>query len=214
MSRKQPTVNWEGSAVIQGERYLPPVRATPQDAYPTGRTDSAKQSQSSKAGTACPGLHEGRLPGVRAMAGTGEEATMRNKANRERQKYALTSAGKKGYGNFSQDGPWRKQSQFAPDRPEQAPAAKPTSTGAAEDKRAKQSQFLPSDGKGQVLCGKMVIANRTCQGPGQNKANFWGRAHAMDLERVIASGARQSASVCRLHPRAGRLGFWIADRRR
>ena len=38
--------------------------------------------------------------------------------------------------------------------------------------RAKQSQFHRSDGKGQVLCGKRVMVNRTGQGRRQNKANF------------------------------------------
>jgi hypothetical protein len=84
-----------------------------------------------------------------------------------------------------------KQTQFAPHRPEKALAERAASAAAAGNKRAKQSQCAPERCEGQVLCVKRVITNWTCQGLGQNKANFWGQADAMDLE---------SAAVCRPHP--------------
>ena len=57
-----------------------------------------------------------------------------------------------------------KQSQLAPDRPEEAPAAGAASAAAAGDQRAKQSQSPPreSDGKhfvGKGLCGMVLQSN-------------------------------------------------------
>jgi hypothetical protein len=65
-----------------------------------------------------------------------------------------------------------KQSQFAPHRPGRTPAGKAATAAAAGGKRAKQSQFLPSDTKGKYPMGKGVMTNRTRKGPRRNKANF------------------------------------------
>ncbi len=88
-----------------------------------------------------------------------------------------------------------RQSQFP--RGQQRPAAGKAAS-AVETKRAKQSQFRPSDLKGQVLCGKRVMMNWACQGPRGNKANLQGQTGGLFLKSHGESGKSRSSEVCGL----------------
>jgi len=77
-----------------------------------------------------------------------------------------------------------------------------------QDFYAKQTQFGPRQGEGQVACDKGVMTNRTCKEHWKNKANSrpgreWARAGAVDCAKrtqMAVIGSRSEDRSCKTNP--------------
>ncbi len=73
-----------------------------------------------------------------------------------------------------------------------------TGRAVAWARYAKQTQFRQREGKGQVLCGKGVMVNRTVYRPRRNKANSlsrppaWGQLYEQSQSGGVANRAKQT----------------------
>jgi hypothetical protein len=78
-------------------------------------------------------------------------------------------AGRHGARGTGHEGQMCQTNPIWPGRPARGPGGRESPTG---HDGAKQSQFWPRQNEGQVVCGKGVMAHRTCNRLRQNKANF------------------------------------------
>ncbi len=129
------------------------------------------------------------IPGYAGWGGPEGRGAGTNVQNKAKPGQNGTSGGRRPRGASR-----AKQSQFAPDRPEEAPPERSARVSAGQGKCAKQTQSAPERRQRQVLYGQGIMVNHACKGGWQNKANPGdsGRDRIWGTRDVKGNRAKQS----------------------